>query len=397
MNDATTCVLTPAVNTHGFDALGAAVHRASTIVFANAAEYAQRGERGPDGYSYGLYGTPTTRTLERKLTLLERGSHTFLTPSGQASNSITFLAILAAGDHVLIADACYPPVRDFADQDLRRLGVEVGFYDPSDPEDVARQMKPNTKLVWCESPGSTTMEVQDLPRIVEIARRHNALVGCDNTWATPLNYKPLELGADLVTEALTKYISGHADVIMGSISIKDEELGRRIRSLIGRLGIGVSPDDASLVLRGFETLPVRLKVAADGAQALMRVFQDHRLVDRVLHPALPSSPGHEVWRRDFSGSNGVLSVAFKPEAVPHVASALDRMQTIAIGASWGSTRSLAAPMPVRAFRSATPWAGADLLLRISVGLEHLDDLRRDVVALLDEIEERTARARQAAA
>ncbi len=297
---------------------------------------------------------------------------------------------------MLIADTCYPPVRDFAEQDLRRFGIDVDYYDPLDPEDVSRRMKPTTKLVWCESPGSTTMEVQDLPLIATIAHGGGALVGCDNTWATPLNYKPLDLGADLVTEALTKYVSGHADVIMGSISIKDEQLGRRIRSLIGRFGMGVSSDDASLVLRGFETLPLRLRVATEGAEALMAIFQNHNLVEQVLHPALPGSPGHEVWRRDFLGASGVFSVMFKPQAVPHVAPALDRLKTIAIGASWGSTRSLAAPMPVKAFRSATRWSGADLLLRISVGLEHLDNLRQDVVCFLEEIAGRTERSRTAA-
>ncbi len=250
MKDLTRCVVTPKVDTEGFVALGAGVYRASTIVFENAEAYANRGKRGPDGYSYGLYGTPTTRTLEAKLTVLEQGVRTFLLPSGQAANAIAMLPFLRAGDGVLLADSVYPPVRDFANTDLARFGVEVGYYDPADPSDLEARLNDRTKIVWCESPGSTTMEVQDLPRIADIAHRYGALLGCDNTWATPLNYKPLSLGADIVTEGLTKYISGHSDVLLGSLTVRDEQLTAPIRSTLGRLGICVSPDDASLVLRG---------------------------------------------------------------------------------------------------------------------------------------------------
>ena len=396
MDDTTTCVLTPEVPTHGFDPLGVGIHRASTIVFASAEDYARRGERGPDGYSYGLYGTPTTRTLERKLTDLERGSRTFLAPSGQAANAIAILALASAGDHVLVADACYPPVRDFAEHELRRLGIDVDFYDPVDLDDLARRIMARTRLVWCESPGSSTMEVQDLPGIAALAHARGALVGCDNTWATPLNLKPLELGVDLVTEALTKYASGHADVIMGSITVRDEGVERRVRAFMGRFGIGASPDDASLVLRGMETLPLRLRAAVASADALMGVFSAHGSVERVLHPSIPGSPGHAIWRRDAFGASGVFSVQFRPEASPHGAPALDRLAVFAIGASWGSTRSLVAPMPVRAHRTVTPWHGADMVLRVSVGLEHIDDLRRDVQALLGEVAARTERAARAA-
>src|SRR5690606_11618642 len=194
-----------------------------------------------------------------KLTSLESGFWSFLTPSGQSANALAVMPFLGAGDHILIADTAYPPMRDLAETDLRRLGVEVEFFDPQSPEDVAAKMRTSTKIVWCESPGSTTMEILDLPKIAAIAHEYGALVGVDNTWATPLNFKPLEHGADIVTEALTKFVSGHSDVLMGSITIKDQALLKPIRSLIGRMGIGVSPDDASLVLRGFETLGVRLR------------------------------------------------------------------------------------------------------------------------------------------
>ena len=388
MKDLTRCVVTPRIKTDGFDPLGVGVHRASTIVFENAEAYAKRGERGHDGYSYGLYGTPTTRTLEEKLTRLEQGTRTFLLPSGQAANSFAMLPFVKTGDKVLIADTAYPPVRDFANRDLGRLGVEVAYYDPVDLGDLERQIDERTKIVWCESPGSTTMEIQDLPQIAAIARRCGALVGCDNTWATPMNYKPLTLGADIVTEALTKYISGHSDVLLGSLTVRDEALIVPIRAVLGRFGIGVSADDASLVLRGFETLGVRLRHASSGADALIGWIAKHPLVEQVLHPSLPDFPGHAIWKRDFLGSSGVFSVTFKPAAVPHVAAALDVLKTFAIGASWGGTRSLMAPMPVKPYRTATAWQREDLVLRISVGLEDPEDLANDVQAFFDEVADR---------
>ena len=382
MNDLTQCVLTPDVSSSGFDPLSVGVHRASTIVFKDAAAYASRGDRGHEGYSYGLYGTPTTRTLEAKLTSLEGGAWSFLAPSGQAANALAVLPFLAAGDHILIADTAYPPMRDLADTDLKRLGVEVEYFDPSSAEDVAAKIRKTTKIVWCESPGSTTMEIMDLPRIAAIAHEHGALVGVDNTWATPLNFKPLEHGADIVTEALTKFVSGHSDVLMGSITIKDLALLKPIRSLIGRMGIGVSPDDASLVLRGFETLGVRLRHSERVALEFAAKIAAHPAVEQVLHPALESFPGHALWKRDFNGSSGVFSIVFKPEAADHVATALDTLQVFAIGASWGGTRSLAAPMSIEGFRTATTWSGPGVILRLSIGLEDENELWADIDRLL---------------
>ncbi|NTA40301.1 trans-sulfuration enzyme family protein [Agrobacterium salinitolerans] len=382
MNDITQCVLTPDVSSSGFDPLGVGVHRASTIVFKDAAAYASRGDRGHEGYSYGLYGTPTTRALEAKLTSLEGGAWSFLAPSGQAANALAVLPFLAAGDHILIADTAYPPMRDLADTDLKRLGVEVEYFDPSTADDVAAKIRKTTKIVWCESPGSTTMEIMDLPKVAAIAHEHSALVGVDNTWATPLNFKPLTHGADIVTEALTKFVSGHSDVLMGSITIKNLALLKPIRSLIGRMGIGVSPDDASLVLRGFETLGVRLRHSERVALDFAARIAAHPAVEQVLHPALETFPGHALWKRDFIGSSGVFSIVFKPEAADHVAAALDTLQVFAIGASWGGTRSLAAPMPIEGFRTATTWAGPGVILRLSIGLEDEDELWADIERLL---------------
>jgi len=392
MSDTTDCVLTPRVPVEGFDPLGVATYRASTITFANAEAYATRGQRGDKGYSYGLYGTPTTRTLEEKLSRLEQAARTFLVPSGQAANALAILPFVAAGDHVLLADTVYPPMRDFALTDLARLGVRADFFDPADPADVSRRLRPETKVVWCESPGSTTMEVMDLPAVARIAHAAGALLGVDNTWATPLNLKPLTLGADIVTEALTKYVSGHSDVIMGSISVREPALAGPIKGLIGRMGIGVSSDDAALVLRGSETLALRLRHQAEVALRFAERLVRHPMVARVLHPALPDDPGHALFRRDFLGASGVFSLCFPPDVAPLVAPSLDALKLFAIGASWGGTRSLAAPMPVRASRSATDWPGPDLALRLSVGLEDEGELWADLERFLAALERRAKAA-----
>jgi cystathionine beta-lyase len=393
MNDHTQVVLTPKVTTEGFDPLGTAVHRGSTIVFENAAAYANRGQRGPEGYSYGLYGTPTTRTLELKLTKLEGGLRTFLVPSGQAANSVAILSFLKGGDNILVADTAYPPVRDFADQDLARLGIETRYFDPSSIGDLERQIDDRTAMIWCESPGSTTMEVQDMPAIVAVARRRGILVGCDNTWATPLNFKPVAHGVDIVTEALTKYVSGHSDILMGSVTVARPEHEAVVRGFMGRFGIGVSPDDAALVLRGMETLGIRLQRSFESARVLVRQIERHPLVDRVLWPPLTTSHGHSIWKRDFTGASGVFGVVFKDACTAHVSPALDVLKTFAIGASWGGTRSLVAPMPVRANRTAAEWTSPDLVLRVSVGIEALEDLEADMTCLLARITELTASER----
>jgi cystathionine beta-lyase len=370
----------------GFDPLGVGIHRASTITFPDAAAYAARGERGPQGYSYGLYGTPTTRTLEAKITRLHHAARTLLAPSGQAANALGVLPFVSAGDQILIGDNVYPPMRDFALSDLTRLGVEVQFFDPTDATDLANRIGSRTRIVWCESPGSTTMELADLPALARLVHEAGALFGIDNTWATPLNLKPLTLGADFVTEALTKFVSGHSDVLLGSISFADDALAEKARGLMGRFGVGTSPDDAALVLRGFETLGVRMAHSNAVALRLMDRLGAHPLVARILHPALLADPGHALWKRDFLGSSGVFSVVLRPEALPRVPEALDRLKVFAIGASWGGTRSLVAPMPVSRNRSATKWLEPDLVLRFSVGLEAEEDLQADLRNFLDGLE-----------
>ncbi|WGF89257.1 trans-sulfuration enzyme family protein [Marinivivus vitaminiproducens] len=382
MRDRTRCVVTPEVDETGFKSLAPAVHRASTIVFDDAAAYATRGDRGPDGYSYGLYGTPTTRQLASKLAGLAGAARVLLVPSGQGANAIAALALVSAGEHVLIADNAYPAMRSLAVEDMARLGIAVEFYDPVSPDDLAARVRPETRLVWCESPGSSTMEVQDLPAIVAIAREAGALVGCDNTWATSLALKPHALGVDIVTEALTKYAAGHSDLLMGAISFADESLAAGVRDAMGRMGMGVSPDDAALVLRGMETMAVRFAHSAEGARRLVARMAGHPAVARVLWPPIEDSPGHDLWKRDFTGAAGVFGVILAEGASGRLDAALGALRTFAIGASWGGTRSLIAPMSVGRTRSVRPWPGEDLILRFSIGLEDIADLEADIDALL---------------
>lgn len=383
MDDTTQCVHQPVVSRDGFAGLNVGTHRASTIVFDDGGAYASRKERGPDGYSYGLAGTPTSRTLEAQIAALEGALRTVATPSGLSAATISMLSILRPGDAVLIPDTVYPPVRTFALGHLSTFGIVPIFYDPLAGAEIKSLIDERTTLVWVESPGSTTMEVQDLPAIVAAAHARGALVGCDNSWATPLLFKPLAHGADLSIEAVTKYIGGHSDLLMGSISVRDPSLLERIRKTIGHLGIGVSPDDCSLALRGIQTLAVRLKHCGEAAFQLARTLAARHEVACVLHPALPECPGHEIWKRDFAGASGVFSVVLKPNFSAQVWQALDALRVFKIGASWGGTHSLIAPMPVRSSRTATAWDGAEPVLRVSIGLESPSDLLTDVHRFFD--------------
>lgn len=373
------------VSTEGYDSLSVPVHRASTILYADADSFACRLGRGADGYVYGLYGTPTHRHLEGRITDMQRGARTVLLPSGQAANAFAMLAVLKTGDRVLVPDTCYGPTRDFAQTDLPELGIAAEFYDPTDLAALDLRAK-DARLIWTESPGSLTLEMQDIPAIVAIARRHGALTGCDNTWASPLNFRPLDHGVDLVAEALSKHFGGHSDLLMGAITVCDPDLGLQIKAQMGRFGIGVSPDDVALVMRGIETMSVRMARAASTALRLAEWLSTQPHVAQVLYPALPGSPGHDIWVRDFQGAAGLFSVVFDDLAAPHVLPALDALRVISIGASFGGTRSLAAPSAVAPLRSATRWTGPEFVLRLSVGMEAPEDLQDDLSRFLAAIE-----------
>lgn len=378
MKDRTRVVHHPQVSQDGFSSLTVPTFRASTIVFEDAAAYSTRRARGPDGYTYGLNGTPTTRTLEAQLSMIEGAERTLLAPSGQCAIAIVFLTVLQPGDKVLIPDTVYPPVSEFCANYLADRGIEHQRYDPLIGRDISELFDARTKLVWMESPGSTTMEFQDIPAIVSAAKAHGILTGCDNTWATPLLFKPIAQGVDFSMDALTKYVGGHSDLLLGSVSVGDANLHRKLKETMRLMGIGVSPDDCQLALRGIETLGVRLAhvgaVAADFAQRI----QGMAGVERVLHPVLPACPGRKFWERDFTGASGAFSIVLKPETNAVLDRGLSRMEVFAIGASWGGTRSLVAPMSVKSERQVKPWTGDGTILRLSIGLEDPVDLWEDL-------------------
>lgn len=383
MRDQTRSVVHPQVSTDGFDSLSVPTYRASTILFKDAEQYALRSKRGLDGYSYGLHGTPTSRTLEAQLTALEGGEKTVLVPSGQAAITVVMLTVLLPGDTVLIPDTVYPPVTGFCANYLVPRGINYRVYDPMIGGGIAALIDDTTKLIWVESPGSTTMEVQDIPAIVAAAHASGVLVGCDNTWATPLLFKPLTHGVDFSMQALSKYVGGHSDLLLGSVTVSDLDLRKRLRDTMRMLGLGVSPDDVALALRGLETMAVRIahvgRVSTDFA---LRLAAQPEL-GQVLHPALPNCPGHATWKRDFSGSSGVFSIVLPKSSEPLLADALSTLKTMVIGSSFGGTRSLVAPMSVKDYRvlPETPHEGT--ILRISIGLEDPQDLWDDIAAMFD--------------
>lgn len=377
MRDATLCPIHPAVSEDGYASLTVPTHRASTIVFPDAAAYAGRGQRSLDGFSYGLHGTPTNRVLEAQLSRLEGAQHTVLLPSGQTAIAVCLLATLRPGDTVLVPDSAYPPVMGFCRNFLAPLGINHRIYHP-DAAGLEAQIDDSVRLIWMESPGSTTMEVQDVPAIVALAKKHGILTGIDNTWATPLLFKPLAHGVDFSMQALTKYVGGHSDLLMGSVSVANAALHRALRDQMRMLGLGVPADAVALALRGIETMAVRMahqgRVALDIARDLFT-----RDIGEVLHPALPGSPGHALWARDFTGSSGVFSVVL--DDATRLDEALNALRVFAIGASWGGTRSLMAPMTIT--RDNPHPRNDKTILRLQIGLEDPADLSADLAAFFD--------------
>jgi cystathionine beta-lyase len=378
MDDETKCVHLTGAWEREFRSLVPPVHRGSTVVFPTVEAYQRRRETFYDGYSYGLYGTPTSRALEAQIAAIENGSRALVVPSGLAAIALTTLSCTRSGDRVLLPDSVYDPVRTFAQAFLAPLGIEATYYDPLVGDKIASLLDDRTRLVWVESPGSITMEVQDVPAIVEAAHARGAMVAADNTWATPLRFKPLDHGVDFSVTAVSKYFAGHSDVLMGVVTVRDEALYRRLRDVSRVLGYGVSPEDCSLVLRGIETLPVRLDRCESTALALARWLATHPAVLEVRHPAFESHPGHEHWRRDFTGSSGLFSVVLHPSTRPVLASAIESLKLFAIGASWGGTRSIIAVIDPPPVRTAVPLADRGPIVRFSVGLESADDLAGDL-------------------
>jgi cysteine-S-conjugate beta-lyase len=362
----------------GFDSLAVPVFRGSTIVYPDYASFAKRGERHRSSYNYGLYGTPTTRVLQRKLTDLEGAHDTFLAPSGLMAVAISLLAVCEAGDTILLPDNVYAPVRRLATATLRKCGIRTVYYDPRFPGKALDQVNRRLRLIWVEAPGSMTMEIPSFAEIRALAESHGALVGCDNSWATPLLCKPIDLGADIVVESLTKHLAGHSDVFMGSISLRNEQLAAAVYDCVRALGVGVSPDDCSLVLRGMESAAVRIAHMGGNASLLAEELGSFQVIEQVLHPGLRSSPYHDLWKSQFSGASGVFSVVLREEDAGRFASRFDGLRTFQIGASWGGAHSIMAPAVIDEERTIDRTYAGKKLVRLSVGLEALADLRADL-------------------
>lgn len=309
---------------------------------------------------------------------MEGGAGTVLVPSGQAAIALVNMAVLKAGDHVLLPESAYGPSQRMARELLPRIGVEVGFYEPMAGEGVAAQMRESTRLVWCESPGSITMEVQDVPAIARAAHAGRALVAVDNTWAAGVLFDALGHGADLTMQALTKYVGGHSDVLMGSVTAKDDALADRMAWTRQMLGIGVSPDDCSLLLRGLKTMAVRLEAHERGAMEVARWLRTRPEVERVLHPAFASCPGHEFWVRDFTGASGLFSFVFR-EGVgfDRTRAFADALRLFRQGYSWGGVESLVLNYDLRGVHG-TRSAYGFRVVRLQIGLEDPADLMVDI-------------------
>lgn len=352
------------------------VYHASTIVFDTVAEFRQAvAKRNEQVLYYGRRGTPTQWSLADALTDLEGGAGTVLYDSGLSAITGAILAFIETGDHILVPDSVYEPTRSFCDMVLRRLGVETTYYDPMAGAAIAGLIRANTRLVFTESPGSLTFEIQDLPAIAAAAHARGALVLNDNTCASPLTYRPLDHGADVVIYSLTKYVVGHSDAMMGAAIANEATLDRLRRG--GYLyGHAVSPDDAYLALRGLRTLATRLERQAETALTLAHWFKQRDEVDRVLHPALPDCPGHDIWKRDFTGSTSLFSVVLKNDSDAAMAAMLDGYEHFAIGFSYGGYESLVLPSNPSGVRTATSWTGP--LIRFHAGLEAAADLVEDL-------------------
>lgn len=357
------------------------IFRGSTILSESLDAWELR--KTPDNpmASYGRFGTPTTQAFESALAQLEGGYRSIVFPSGLAACTHSLLAMVGSGDHVLLTDSVYGPTRAFAQQVLGRLGVEVEFYEPGIGAGIARQLRANTRVVYVESPGSVTFEVQDVPAIAAAAHRAGALVMMDNTWATPLYFRAFEHGVDVSIQAATKYLVGHSDALLG-VATANEQAWPLLQRAAHGFGQTAGADDIYLALRGLRSLSVRLPRHEENGLALAEFLQAHPAVERVLHPALPSDPGHAIWRRDFSGASGLFAMALRPVGRPALHALFDALELFGIGLSWGGFESLALPMDVPA-RAIGQWPFQGPLIRIHAGLESSDDLIRDMRRGLD--------------
>lgn len=364
----------------GFRSLVTPVYRGSTVLFPDAASAREEWNQWEHGYTYGLNGTPTTLELAAQVCELEHGHRTVITAGGQGAITLIHLSLLKAGDHVLLPENIYGPNRNFANQLLRRFGVDVSYYPHDAARAISSQIRSNTRLVWCENPGSITMEVQDVPAIAEAAHAHGALVALDNTWSAGVYFDAFAHGVDVTMQALTKYVGGHSDLLLGSVTVRDPALFERIGETHQILGCAASPDDCSLALRGMKSMAVRLKQVERSALELAHWLSGRPEIERVLHPALSSCPGHELWQRDFTGSTGLFSIVFHQRfRKEQVLRFVDSLRLFKIGYSWGGVSSLAMAYDLHSPKRP---AYGPRIVRLYAGLEDVNDLRNDLEASL---------------
>jgi cystathionine beta-lyase len=356
---------------HGF--VNTPIYRGSTVLSRSVADFAGKKAR----FVYGRRGTPTIEALADAITSLEGGAGTALTSSGLSAITTALMSVARAGDHVLLADTVYGPTRHFCDTILSGYGVEIDYYDPLIGGGIRDLFKPNTRAVFTESPGSLSFEVQDIPAIADATHKHGAALLMDNTWATPIYFRPHEFGVDLAIQAGTKYLGGHADANLGAISAT-KDYWPKLKEFTGSLGLNPGPEDVFLMSRGLRTLAVRLDLHMTSGLKVAHWLEQRPEVARVLHPALASHPQHAIWKRDFNGASGLFSVVLKPVSQSAANAFIEALELFGIGASWGGYESLAIPFDCTKVRTATRWNPGGPTVRLHIGLEDPDDLIADL-------------------
>ncbi len=359
------------------------IFHASTILYDRMEDYDRRRDRFFDGVGYGLYNTPSTLALASAVAAIENAEHCVIVSSGTAAIATALSAFVGQGANVLIPDNVYNATRTFCDEVLGRFGVTSTSYNPEIGAGIAALMREDTSVVFLESPGSLTFEVQDVPAIARIARENGAVSVIDGTWASPVFMRALDLGADVALQSGTKYLSGHSDVMFGTLSTRDEGLFRRLKETAGRFGNRLGGEDCYLALRGLRTLPVRMQAHHMAGLELARRVAEHRAVRRVMHPGIAGSVGHELWKRDFSGASGLFGAVLRTSDRARVAAALESSRLFKMGSSWGGFESLIVPVYPGLQRKATQWEEEGFVVRIHAGLETVEDLWSDLAIVLD--------------
>ncbi len=360
------------------------VYRTSTVVFQDLESYESRDPDDFKSMRYGIHGTPTTWAFEEAVAKMEGGHQAVALPSGLAAITVALAAFCKNGDHLLVTDSAYAPTRMFCERQLRPNGIEVEYYDPLIGGGIAKLLRPNTKAVFCEAPGSLTFEMQDIPAIAAVAHARGLPVLADTTWGTPYFFRSFERGVDVSIHAATKYIVGHSDVMMG-IVVTNEKCWLPVRHAVADYGFCVSPDDCYLALRGFRTIGVRMKQQMANALAVARWLQARPEVQRVLYPALEDDPGHAIWKRDFDGAASLFGIVLHAVPEEKVAAFVNALQLFGIGSSWGGYESLVtAPQPEKV-RTATDWNPGGPVIRLHVGLEDPADLVADLAQALSHL------------